>query len=71
MRLAWRWKDAGHFLLVNSFVFLVWSWSNSVHCMSEERKSQLKEEAREMFFHGYNAYMDNGNIFSYIFKLSV
>ena len=35
-------------------------WSSIVvQCMSNERKRELREEARDMFYHGYQAYMEN------------
>ena len=58
MRLASKRKDAGQFLLLNCLCFVMFSL-NFVQCMTNERKRELKEEARDMFYHGYNAYMEN------------
>lgn len=65
MRPAWRWKDAKHFLLVNSFLFVLCS-CNFVQCMSKERKDQLKEEARDMvssYFLNYSVVSDQHHLF--------
>lgn len=58
MRLFSKGKDAGLGLLLNCICFILWS-TNFVQCMTNERKKELREEARDMFYHGYNAYMDN------------
>lgn len=66
MHLLW-WKDAGHFLLISSFVILMWSSSSClVRSMSQERKNELREEARDMFYHGYRSYMDNVRVFPHV-----
>ncbi|XP_037037470.1 ER degradation-enhancing alpha-mannosidase-like protein 3 [Bradysia coprophila] len=39
--------------------FLVRGDSVPTHNMSNKERNELKEEAREMFYHAYNAYMDN------------
>ncbi|KAG4077628.1 hypothetical protein HA402_008888 [Bradysia odoriphaga] len=46
-------------------VFIASEWllvrgdSAPTHNMSNKERNELKEEAREMFYHAYNAYMDN------------
>ena len=62
MRLVW-WKDAGNFLLISSFLVLMWSSSSClVRSMTQERRNELRDEAKEMFYHGFRAYMDNVSV---------
>ncbi|KAJ6634826.1 ER degradation-enhancing alpha-mannosidase-like protein 3 [Pseudolycoriella hygida] len=45
--------------IITSEWFLVRGDSVPTHNMSNKERNELKEEAREMFYHAYNAYMDN------------
>ncbi|KAL6443356.1 hypothetical protein ACFW04_002909 [Cataglyphis niger] len=48
-------------LFVGCSVQILWAISedDSLEYMSKEEREALKEEARDMFYHAYNAYMDN------------
>lgn len=48
-------------LFVGCSVQILWAISEDdlLEYMSKEEKENLKEEARDMFYHAYNAYMDN------------
>ncbi|CAG2119492.1 unnamed protein product, partial [Medioppia subpectinata] len=42
--------------LLTQLLFLLFI-CHSIHCMPEEERIQLRDEAREMFNHGYDSYM--------------
>lgn len=51
--------SVGLFVIVIKWCFVVGETAGPAHNMSNKERHELKEEAREMFYHAYNAYMNN------------